>query len=717
MANSDIQTTRPDNIELTFGQSAGRPTARYVSSTIVLEEALDHTRLTGLYWSASGQVQRENVASNLPSQDSLFRPLHTFELEIDGQSLHNRWDWVGAYERDGARPGTVEAVVELRHQVRPVTIKVVTRLDGTPVLARWIEITNTGSQPAALSGVTPWCGMLWANNQNQYQGWPEWNPASRADSPFSLGYLSSESIGMEGNFTWKTLPSEAYRIERTAGRTHGSPYFVLRNEYTGELCFMALAWSHNYAAEFSNRFKSSLSFKLGPIGSAPMRVIEPGETVTTPEVHLGMMHCSFDDAVHAWYDHIRASVLPPRPKGKEMFTVAGRVVEEPGDWILREVDIAAEVGVEAFMVDAGWYGDEFSNWTAQRGDWNVGDWMPGGIAGVREYVRNKGMLFGLWMEPEVLATGSRLRREHPDWEQRTDKDRRVSEALNLGNPEVAKFVEDSIVSVIRDHDLDFYKIDYNISTGEAGQNLRDGFLEGEAWRHFEVLYKTFDRVRKEMPNVALENCASGGGRNDLGMLSRLHYACESDFSNYPMSIRAINSLTLFLPPEAICYYHNHFAHAHLTADLNTHLRVTLFATPIFVGFGAQDANRDTITFRETRRYIELAKSFCRPIMANRPMVYHHTPDIGLLSDADWCVIEYTSRNRLSGYAGVFKLTGAQPGDYIFRPRGLDLSRDYEVTLDNNGQKFRASARELVTSGITISQDTALTSELLLFSAV
>ena len=52
--------------------------------------------------------------------------------------------------RPGKRPGTTEAVVELKHQVRPVTVKVVTRLDGSPVLARYLEITNTGRKPAAL---------------------------------------------------------------------------------------------------------------------------------------------------------------------------------------------------------------------------------------------------------------------------------------------------------------------------------------------------------------------------------------------------------------------------------------------------------------------------------------------------------------------------------------------------------------------------------------
>jgi alpha-galactosidase len=157
--------------------------------------------------------------------------------------------------------------------------------------------------------------------------------------------------------------------------------------------------------------------------------------------------------------------------------------------------------------------------------------------------------------------------------------------------------------------------------------------------------------------------------------------------------------------------------AHQTADLDTHLRVTLFGVPVFVGFGAQNANRSNAYFAKTRKYIELAKGFCRPILANRAVVYHHTPDIGLMGPAEWCVLEYAAPDRSRAYAGVFRLNGHGPAEYVFRPRGLDPARDYEVTLDNAGQAFRVPGRELVNAGIVVRLSAALTSELILFSAV
>jgi alpha-galactosidase len=732
MKNSAVPQGRPDNIELDFFERAGLNAARYVSDTTVREEVLESGRLLGLYWSGSGQILREvgpGRGKHSILLDSLIYPNEVFELEIDGQLLHNRWDWHVAYERPGSKPGTVEGVIELRHQLRPVTVKVVTRLDGSPILVRWLEITNTGSAPAALASVSPCSGVLWDILMS-------WNPSVKPGTPsFRLGYLRSENYSEEGDFEWVSLPPEGYRVERTQGKNYGPPYFILRNDVTGEFFFVALAWSGNWAAEFTHKhclsreagalgseFKTVLSFRAGPVGPGPLRVISPGETVSSPECHLGPMHGNFDQAIQAWHEHVRSSVIPPRPEGKEMYTIAGHMVEYPGEWILREIDIAAEMGIEAFLVDAGWYGDSFGDWWGEHGNWYVGDWLPGGIAGVREYAHSKGMLFGLWMEPEVAGNSSHLAREHPDWSLVTDDGRPMAEhamVLNLANPEAASFFEESVISVIRDFQLDVFKIDYNVRTYEGGQTVRDGFAEHESWRHFETLYRTFDRVRQELPDVALENCAGGGGRNDLGMMGRFHYACESDFAWFPLSIRAINGLSLFLPPEAILYYHNHNPHAHLMADIDTHLRVGLFANVLFVGFGAQDADRTMPYYVKAKRYIELAKSFCYPIIAERPLVYHHTPNIGVSRPAEWCVLEYASCDRTRAYAGVFRLSQNQdhegPVDYHFRPRSLDPSKDYEVTMDNRHVTFHMSGLDLAERGVHVRLDSALTSELLLFS--
>ena len=209
--------------------------------------------------------------------DPTVYPLDAFEIEIDGQLLNSQWEKVRAYERQGGKPGTIEAVVELKHQVRPVTVKVVTRLDGSPILVRWLEITNTGDRPAALAQASSFAGPLWRSLRG-------YNPSLSKQAPaFSLGYFVSEHHSEEGDFHWVDLPAETYRLERTKGANFGPPYFLLRNNITGEVFFVALAWSRNWAAEFvykdslttlptalGGEWVTMLSLRAGPLGPAPL---------------------------------------------------------------------------------------------------------------------------------------------------------------------------------------------------------------------------------------------------------------------------------------------------------------------------------------------------------------------------------------------------------------------------------------------------------------
>jgi alpha-galactosidase len=201
------------------------------------------------------------------------------------------------------------------------------------------------------------------------------------------------------------------------------------------------------------------------------------------------------------------------------------------------------------------------------------------------------------------------------------------------------------------------------------------------------------------------------------MLSRTHYAAESDFSDFPRSIRAINALTLVLPPEALAYYHNHMPTAHQMTSLETHLRVAMFAQPIFVGFGAQDVDRTTPYFLTTKRYIQLINEVAAPIVGGKPQVYHHTPAIGTQGPADWCVLEYALPDRSIGYAGLFRLGAHARDEYLFRPRGISLTKRYAVTLDNSCETVEMSGAELRRNGLLVRLDCPNTSELVLYQSI
>ena len=89
------------NTEISFQKSGPRDTARYVSATTVCEEALQDSRWIGLYWSASGQVQRENVVTGLPGLKPLEFPLHAFapsKIRAD-QERHGQWQGLEGFQQ------------------------------------------------------------------------------------------------------------------------------------------------------------------------------------------------------------------------------------------------------------------------------------------------------------------------------------------------------------------------------------------------------------------------------------------------------------------------------------------------------------------------------------------------------------------------------------------------------------------------------------------
>ena len=297
---------------ISFQRSGERAAARYVSAAAVYEEALEHGRWIGLYWSAIGQAHRENVVARLPDLDSLRRPIHAFELEIDGQCLHNRWNWA-RLRRPGEAPGTNRG----RGRAAPPDPPGHGQgrdAPGRHADARALSGDHQHRQLAAAAQVAPWSGVLW-NTNTERPATTERQPRVRGAGPLQVhvGLLCQlEEWGHEGNFVWQPLPQENFASSARRAAVWGSPYYILRNEATGEMFFLGLAWGGNSIAEFAYRHDALLSFRIGPLAPAPLRLIAPGETVT-PEVHLGPVH-GVRPGGRLWHRHMRASVIRRAPR-------------------------------------------------------------------------------------------------------------------------------------------------------------------------------------------------------------------------------------------------------------------------------------------------------------------------------------------------------------------------------------------------------------------
>jgi len=694
------------------------PSFCYTSGLTVYDEALIDGRLISRYWSCSGFIEPEyNLKeaakiAHAPDATAGIDP-RSFGLEADGQSLHFGWK-LGDIRRDPKH-----AVIELESTLRPIAVRIHTQADGTGFLTRWLEIVNRGSEPSAIGAVWPWSGIIMRVR--------DWKELMGESGPvFTLGYMAERVWGCEGAFTWQPLPSTALRIESRMGRSgHGNPFFVVRNEATGECAIGALEWSGNWAMEFTCEQHGSsphavLGFQIGPVSPGPMRVLAPGETITSPRVHLALLHSDLDGCVQSWHRHLRRSVLPPQPEGRSglvTYNHWGYWQHEMTEERLKfEIDVAAEIGAEVFVVDAGWFGNMGSDWWSTVGDWECGDRLPNGLEPVFEYARRRGLLCGLWLDAERIGPESRVAKEHPEWLLKRYGRETGTGDMDLTNPDCAEWLESKIVGLIERYRLDLFRLDYNTAPYEGGQIPRYGYMENSLWRYYEAVYGIYDRLRKRFPELILENCSSGGGRTDLGMLSRFHYTWITDWQMAPRSIRILNGMTLALPPERVDRNAGVAQNAHVRGDLDLQIRGTMFSHMTLTGIYPSPEERNPDHIARIKHHVDIYKSFIRPFLPEC-LVYHHTPVLAGREPRGWCVLEYISADRSCGAVGLFRLAGPSGPEYHLRLRGVDAGRRYRVTFDNSGSEAEFDGERLRTTGISVTLNSPMSSELLLLREV
>jgi alpha-galactosidase len=282
--------------------------------------------------------------------------------------------------------------------------------------------------------------------------------------------------------------------------------------------------------------------------------LRPGESIRTPRIllvpwkgsdefegtnrlrRLILVHYTPRDA-HG------EPLIPPVAHMRQLFYYfTGQVTEEDH---LRAVERARELGIEAFWVDALWYGGgsgDGVDWATQVGTWTVRtDRFPRGLKPIADAAHANGMKFVLWFEPERVFAGTETAREHPEFLLRKKGDDKTF-LLDLGNPAARRHVLDLVSGMIDKVGIDVYRQDFNMEPlpfwREADEPDRIGMHE---IRHVEGLYAFWDELRARHPGLAIDNCASGGRRIDLETTARAYPLWRSDYTDLS-ALRAGHSL-------------------------------------------------------------------------------------------------------------------------------------------------------------------------------
>ena len=280
--------------------------------------------------------------------------------------------------------------------------------------------------------------------------------------------------------------------------------------------------------------------------------LDHGESYTSPWV-VGAWGNGLDAAAGRIHEYLRG--LPSHPRTVRPVTLnAWEAVyfDHSLERLLPLVDAAAEVGVERFVLDDGWFGSRRDD-TSGLGDWVVSaDVWPNGLHPLADVVHARGMQFGLWVEPEMINMDSETARAHPEWVlspvSHLPREARQQQVIDLTNPEAFDHVLGQLLTVLDEHQIDYLKWDFNRDLYEA-----ESQVTGLPAYHLQTkaTYALMDAIRAAHPSLEIESCAGGGGRIDLEMMTRTVRVWASDCID-PLERKLIEAGTsLLLPPELV----------------------------------------------------------------------------------------------------------------------------------------------------------------------
>lgn len=466
-------------------------------------------------------------------------------------------------------------------------------------------------------------------------------------------------------------------VENRRGRTsHESPPLVFAgesgfSEWDGEIFGVHVAWSGNHSL-FAERLPDGRRYvQAGELLHPGELVLEPGDSYTTPEI-LGV-YSPEGLTPASWQFHaaVRAHDAHPTTARPVLLNTWEAVYfDHDTDKLSALADAAADLGIERFVLDDGWFGSRRDD-TKGLGDWWVSENVyPDGLEPLIDHVVGLGMEFGIWVEPEMVNPDSDVYRAHPDWALKTAGYEpvlgRQQLVLDLANPDAYAFIEAHLDALLRDHDVSYVKWDMN------RDHIHGSGRDGAAGTHAQTraLYRLLEELRGKHPDVEFESCASGGARIDHEILRRTERVWTSDCNDALERQVIQEGASMFIPPEVMG------AHIGPTTSHTTARTQSLSfraATAIFGHLGVEwnltqlsDAERTAL-----RAVIAMHK--------DHRALLHGGDTVRFSTDPAFRAHGVYSRDRSQGIVSFAQLTTApSQTPPPLRMPGLDLDASYRV---------------------------------------
>lgn len=401
-----------------------------------------------------------------------------------------------------------------------------------------------------LSGITPYADDDTPNRLRLHRFRSAWSGEGRHDA------ADIEDLHLER--TWGDAPvSLRYGQAGSLPVREFFPFIAIEDTETKTFWGAMLAWHGSWQMEcFRTGDQLSFSGGLGDFESAHwMKTLQPGESFTAPTA-LVTTCCGTIDDVCSRLVALQHRLAHPEPACEknlppifnEWCSSWGKPTENA---VLHTADILQATRTRCYLViDDGW-AERPPEFTMQyNGDWDVSAAaFPNGLRKVCEQVRKKGLTPGIWFEFEPCTTGTKA------FDLTDHQLTRHGHVITVGNrhfwdfrdPWTFEYLQKKVINLLRENGFGYLKVDYNECIGigcDGAESLGEGLRQ-----HLEKVQEFFQLIRRELPELVIENCASGGHRLEPGMVGLTSMSSFSDSHEAPeIPILAANMHRL-IPPH------------------------------------------------------------------------------------------------------------------------------------------------------------------------
>jgi alpha-galactosidase len=433
--------------------------------------------------------------------------------------------------------------------------------DGDESFTVRTDFRNEGKLPLnlemlasfSLSGLTPFAEDDAPNRLFLHRFRSHWSAEGRHHCQ------SVEDLGLERSWSPHAIRAERFGQVGSMPVRDYFPFIGLEDRAAGVFWGAQLVWAGSWQMEAYRRDDElSLSGGLADREFGHwLKNIAPGETLASPLAYISTVKGDLDDLCQR-LTAMQGPAQELAPASEQTLPVIAN------EWCTtwgnpehdRVVGLAKRLrdsGAKYFVIDAGWYRGDGGNWFISQGEWTPNpNLFPHGIAATTAAIREQGLIPGIWFEFEVVGSQSPLFESQTEHFLKRDGQPVVAgqrHFWDFRDPWVREYLREKVIAQLCEAGFGYIKVDYNDTIGigiDGAESLGEGLRQ-----HILGVQDFFREMRREIPDLVIEVCSSGGHRLEPSMLALSSMASFSDaHESLEIPIIAASLHRLMLPRQS-----------------------------------------------------------------------------------------------------------------------------------------------------------------------